>query len=232
MPHRARRRPPDGDLAVPRRPGLHPRPPAGGARTCGMGVGGVLGRGLVQCGHGDAASRPVRRWDRAGWILPSLVGQDRPSWEPGSFQGRRLELVNPPGPRPDVALYVQTSRRDTQSWPSTNPYLQAVRASTVVETEVNATGGHTFALWQPGLQRGVAWLGRTVPGFMPKGWTSARGPWRRDEAIRLTPCPAPLKGPLEPPRPAPRPPRRAALTAGSASLVAARASAGRSAVAW
>lgn len=96
-------------------------------------------------------------------------GQDRPSWEPGSFQARRLDLVNPTGARPDVALYVQTSRRDTQSWPSTNLYLQTVRAPTVVEAEVNATGGHTFALWQPGLQRGVVWLGRTVPGFMPKG---------------------------------------------------------------
>lgn len=104
-----------------------------------------------------------------------LGGYFRPWWGPAKPPAdqaddlaRRLDLVEVARrARPRVALYVQTAKDDKSSWPTTKLFLGRVHAPTAVTAEVNQRGGHTFNLWVPGMVRGVQWLGRTVPGFVP-----------------------------------------------------------------
>ncbi|MGG5261088.1 alpha/beta hydrolase [Phycicoccus avicenniae] len=81
----------------------------------------------------------------------------------GGYDLVRLEARHPV----PVAGFVETSRQDTLSYPSTAAFLRAVRAPTSVTAVVLPHGGHRPAVWQPVLPRAFRWLGQVLPGFRP-----------------------------------------------------------------
>lgn len=91
-----------------------------------------------------------------------------PPFGPNSAQEARLNLIaQVRRTRPHVALWVQSSRPDTESYPSTRLFLSAARAPTMVEAVIDSSGGHRFPSWTPHMPQIMAWLGMHVPGFAP-----------------------------------------------------------------
>lgn len=68
---------------------------------------------------------------------------------------------------PALALWVQTSRRDGLSYPSTAAFLRAVRRPLSVTTLIVKTGGHRESLWAGELPSALRWLATSLPGFRP-----------------------------------------------------------------
>ncbi|HMM94971.1 alpha/beta hydrolase-fold protein [Phycicoccus sp.] len=75
----------------------------------------------------------------------------------------RLERRSPVA----VAGWVETSKQDSLSYPSTVAFLRAARAPTALTAVVLQRGGHRESVWQPLMPRAFQWLGRSVPGFHP-----------------------------------------------------------------
>lgn len=105
-----------------------------------------------------------------------MGGYFRPEWgnwvpylpnDPAAAGYDLVHLASTAAPR--VALWIETSRRDRVSYPSTSAMLHAVHAPTVMDSVVAANGGHRWSQWQPFLAPAFGWLGRTVPGFAPFG---------------------------------------------------------------
>ena len=69
--------------------------------------------------------------------------------------------------RPRIALWIQSSKPDTESYPSTRLFLTNVRQPTLVQAVIDAQGGHRFGSWTPHVPQILAWLGENVPGFAP-----------------------------------------------------------------
>ena len=91
-----------------------------------------------------------------------------PPFGPNSPQEARLDLIaQVQKTRPHVALWVQSSRPDTESYPSTRLFLSKVRSPTLVQAVIDSTGGHRFPSWTPHVPQIMAWLGKNVPGFAP-----------------------------------------------------------------
>ena len=68
---------------------------------------------------------------------------------------------------PRVAIWLESSRRDTLSYPSTRALLQTARAPTSSDADILARAGHRPSVWEALLNRALDWLGRTVPGLAP-----------------------------------------------------------------
>jgi enterochelin esterase-like enzyme len=68
---------------------------------------------------------------------------------------------------PPVALWVETSRGDEISAPTTYPLLAAAHPPLSVQAVVLAHAGHRLSLWSAQLPTALAWLGRGAPGFAP-----------------------------------------------------------------
>lgn len=105
-----------------------------------------------------------------------MGGYFRPEWgnwtpfAPHDPAGAAYDLIRLAGAAPPpVAMWVETSRRDRVSYPSTAAMLRSVRAPTVMESTVVAAGGHRWSQWLPFVAPALEWLGRTVPGFAPTG---------------------------------------------------------------
>ncbi len=91
-----------------------------------------------------------------------------PPFAANSAADRRLNLIaDVQRARPHVALWVQSSRPDTESYPSTRLFLSKVRPPTLLRAVIDTSGGHRFPSWTPHLPEIMAWLGATVPGFAP-----------------------------------------------------------------
>jgi enterochelin esterase-like enzyme len=102
-----------------------------------------------------------------GYFQP-LFGQGYRPFGPNSAQGRRYDLVSlAAGHPPAVALWVQTSRADPLSYPSSSQLLARARAPLSIQSLVLADAGHRISVWKPLLSQAFAWLGSTVPGFAP-----------------------------------------------------------------
>lgn len=104
----------------------------------------------------------------------SLGGYFRPIWEKGTpawakgAAGKRLDLVQLAGSSPPpVALWIQTSRRDPQTYEVTKDLMKRAKPPLSVTATITETGGHALATWAPHVEPSLAWLGRTVPGFRP-----------------------------------------------------------------
>ncbi|GAA1395509.1 alpha/beta hydrolase [Luteococcus peritonei] len=110
-----------------------------------------------------------------GYARPSWAPAHRPPWGAESRQAAGLDLVRlARKARPQVGLFVQTSRKDPQSWPTSRDFLAAVKAPTTVRAQVLPHGGHTFDLWTGGLTAGVRWLGAPSRASAPDRRPAAR----------------------------------------------------------
>jgi enterochelin esterase-like enzyme len=101
-----------------------------------------------------------------GYFLPSFGDYHpypRNSWLTGHYDLPALAKRNPP----PVALWLESSRRDDLSFPSTQKLLAAARAPTSINADILTHAGHRSSVWEALLNRALDWLGRTVPGFHP-----------------------------------------------------------------
>lgn len=91
-----------------------------------------------------------------------------PPFAANSPQDARLNLdAQVQKTRPRIALWVQSSKPDTESYPSTKLFLSRVRPPTLVQAVIDTTGGHRFPSWTPHVPQIMIWLGKNVPGFAP-----------------------------------------------------------------
>ncbi len=94
--------------------------------------------------------------------------QTKPPWAIPSATESQYDLINLAKTKPPaVALWVQTSKRDPESWPQTQKFLAAAKQPTLVTAVVDTSGGHTWSTWTPHITPALTWLGKTVPGFAP-----------------------------------------------------------------
>ncbi len=94
--------------------------------------------------------------------------QTKPPWAIPSATESQHDLINLAKTKPPaVALWVQTSKRDPESWPQTQKFLAAAKQPTLVTAVVDTSGGHTWSTWTPHITPALTWLGKTVPGFAP-----------------------------------------------------------------
>jgi enterochelin esterase-like enzyme len=93
------------------------------------------------------------------------------NWQPyaaGDPRAARYDLVALAGTNPPpVAAWIYTSKQDSQSAPSTLPFIAAAHAPLAVSAHVAETGGHRTPLWKPWLPVALTWLGSVSPGFSP-----------------------------------------------------------------
>lgn len=126
-----------------------------------------------------------------GYFRPEFGSLYRP-FDAASPQGRRYDLVALAGDRPPpVSLWVQTSRADHVSYPTSSQFLARARAPLTVHSLVLGHAGHRVGVWQPLLPESLTWLGRTAKGFDP----------RRTAARRDRPAKAPTGRPTGSPGP-------------------------------
>ena len=75
--------------------------------------------------------------------------------------------------RPPVAVWLETSRNDRLSYPSSAAFLRAVAPPTAVDATVLRDGGHRLSLWRPMLGTALDWVGARIPGFRPVALVAA-----------------------------------------------------------
>jgi hypothetical protein len=89
-------------------------------------------------------------------------------FRPGSAAWHRYDLVALAAQHPPaVALWVQTSRADRLSFPTTAELLARARPPLSVQSLVMEHAGHRTDVWLPLLPQTLAWLGAEIPGFAP-----------------------------------------------------------------
>jgi len=105
----------------------------------------------------------------AGYFTPWFGPYYRP-FEPKSVLGREYNLLttarkNPP----PVAIWLETSHADRDSYPTSAVFLRDVRRPTAVTATVLQNAGHRMSVWVAELPGALTWLGHNVPGFRPGG---------------------------------------------------------------
>ena len=105
----------------------------------------------------------------AGYFTPWFGPYYRP-FEPRSPLGREYSLLtlarkNPP----PVAIWLETSHADRDSYPTSAVFLRDVRRPTAVTATVLQDAGHRMSVWIQLLPGALTWLGTNVPGFRPGG---------------------------------------------------------------
>ena len=100
-----------------------------------------------------AALRPPAQYGAAvvmgGYFAPDFSAGYRPL-TPRSAAQHGYDLVRLERRlRPPVALWVETSRNDRLSYPSTAAFLHAATSPTSVRATVLLDGGHRISLWRP-----------------------------------------------------------------------------------
>ena len=105
----------------------------------------------------------------AGYFTPWFGPYYRP-FEPRSALSRQYDLLtmarrNPP----PVAIWLETSHADRDSYPTSSVFLRDVRRPTAVTATVLQNAGHRMSVWVAELPGALSWLGSSVPGFRPAG---------------------------------------------------------------
>ena len=105
----------------------------------------------------------------AGYFTPWFGPYYRP-FEPKSRLGREYNLLelarkNPP----PVAIWLETSHVDRDSYPTSSLFLRDVRRPTAVTATVLQDAGHRMSVWIRELPNALTWLGANAPGFRPGG---------------------------------------------------------------
>lgn len=89
-------------------------------------------------------------------------------FRPGSALYREYDLIALSRKKPPpVALWVLASAQDAVSYPTSRQFAHDARAPMSVTSVLLASGGHRTAVWFPKMDETFAWLGRSVPGFIP-----------------------------------------------------------------
>lgn len=100
-----------------------------------------------------------------GYFRPEFTDTYQP-FVSDSALARRYDLIalarNHP---PPVALWLETSRSDPLSYPSSSQLLAAARAPLSVRAVVLLHAGHRFSVWTPLLPKALRWLGAYIAGF-------------------------------------------------------------------
>lgn len=68
---------------------------------------------------------------------------------------------------PPVAIWLETSHADRDSYPSTAAFLKNVRSPMAVSATVLHNAGHRMGVWVALLPDSLRWLGTNIPGFRP-----------------------------------------------------------------
>lgn len=105
----------------------------------------------------------------AGYFTPWFGPYYRP-FEPKSLLGREYNLLtmarkNPP----PVAIWLETSHADRDSYPTSSLFLRDVHRPTAVTATVLQNAGHRMSVWIQELPGALTWLGTNVPGFHAGG---------------------------------------------------------------
>ncbi len=106
----------------------------------------------------------------AGIVMGGYFRYDPGSYLPfpASQQAQQHDLVALAASAPPaVSMFVASSQDDPESWPTTKPFLAAVRAPMSVTSLVSRTGGHRSDVWKAQMPQALTWLGATEPGFAP-----------------------------------------------------------------
>jgi hypothetical protein len=108
-----------------------------------------------------------------GYYKPEFTHLYRP-FDSQSRQWRRYNLIRLAHHHsPPVALWIQTSRADRSSYPSSARLLAAARAPLSIDAVILLHAGHRFSAWTPLLPKALAWLGSHIPGFHASGTSSS-----------------------------------------------------------
>ncbi|MBA8795856.1 S-formylglutathione hydrolase FrmB [Friedmanniella endophytica] len=103
----------------------------------------------------------------AGYYKPWFGPYYRP-FEPNSPLGRSYDLLTMARKSPPpVAIWLESSHADRDSWPTTGQFLRDVRSPTAVTAKVLQNAGHRMSVWIDMLPEALHWLGTNVPGFRP-----------------------------------------------------------------
>jgi hypothetical protein len=104
-----------------------------------------------------------------GYFRPEFTNRYRP-FATDSRLARHYDLVAMAhSDPPPVALWVETSRADKVSYPSSASLLAAARAPLSIQAVVLLHAGHRFGVWSALMPRALTWLGAHIPGFRPIG---------------------------------------------------------------
>ncbi len=132
------------------------------AAWLGFSLGGWCGT-MLTMRHPDTFGAAV---SLGGYYQPWWSGPA--PWPANDPRAQGYDLVKMAGSTPPaVALWVQSSKKDNQSWPGTERFLKAVKPPLSVTAVIDASGGHTFPGWVAHGPAALTWLGSTVPGFRP-----------------------------------------------------------------
>jgi hypothetical protein len=102
-----------------------------------------------------------------GYFEPDFTANYRP-FEPDSGLAHRYDLIALAHDHPPpVALWLETSRADSLSYPSSSKLLAAARAPLSIHAVVLLHAGHRYGVWTPLLPKALTWLGANIPGFRP-----------------------------------------------------------------
>ena len=103
-----------------------------------------------------------------GYFLPDF-SPNNVIFGPDSPLARRYDLLGLAARTPPpVALWLETSREDDLSYPTSAQLLAEVRSPLSVRADVLDHGGHRFGVWEGMLPDALSWLGHNVPGFAPR----------------------------------------------------------------
>ena len=101
-----------------------------------------------------------------GYFAPEFEKTYRP-FGPHSATAKAYDLVRLAArAAPRVALFVETSKADSLSYPSTLRLLRAARPPTSVDAVVLTHAGHRLSVWADEIPHAYRWLG-SQPGFAP-----------------------------------------------------------------
>jgi enterochelin esterase-like enzyme len=100
-----------------------------------------------------------------GYTSPEF-GKSYVPFPAGDAAGNRYDLVAlAKSAPPAVALWLQTSKRDSLSYTGSSALLKAAHPPLSIESRVDLNAGHRMSVWADVVPQALTWLGATAPGF-------------------------------------------------------------------
>jgi len=100
-----------------------------------------------------------------GYTSPEF-GKSYVPFPAGDGAGNRYDLVAlAKSAPPAVALWLQTSKRDSLSYTGSSALLKAAHPPLSIESRVDLNAGHRMSVWADVVPQALTWLGATAAGF-------------------------------------------------------------------
>jgi len=100
-----------------------------------------------------------------GYTSPEF-GKSYVPFPAGDGAGNRYDLVAlAKSAPPAVALWLQTSKRDSLSYTGSAALLKAAHPPLSIESRVDLNAGHRMSVWADVVPQALTWLGATAAGF-------------------------------------------------------------------